>query len=78
MPKYIDSSSPSFCRLESSFDIGGREMECSTKEGNFVYDPYEMDETLVTEFDLVCGSQYKARGDMIRFRKYHETSISLR
>ncbi len=47
------------CSLPSNFDFTASPLECETKEGNYIYDDFEMDDTVVTEWDLVCDDEFK-------------------
>lgn len=55
------------CNMYSSFDLTSRAIECDTKQGNFIYDDFEMDFTVVTEFDLVCDDQFMVVGFFLSF-----------
>ncbi len=49
------------CSSSAVFDLAASPVECETEDGNFLYDDFEMDETVVTEWDLVCDREYQAR-----------------
>ena len=69
----LDDGNPDYCQYSpivaplenstcpiSSFDLEGNPVECPS-DGPWYYEPYEMDSTVVTEFDLVCDDQYKVK-----------------
>ncbi len=53
----VEPLSNGSCPL-SVFDLSGSPVKCDPNSG-FVYDDFEMEETVVTEFDLVCDDQFK-------------------
>ncbi len=57
-PPFANASSDT-CFSKSVFDLDGRVVDCDTSDGNFLYKSFEMDETIVTEWDLVCDDQFK-------------------
>ena len=48
------------CSL-NDFDLGGDPILCDAKETNVVFDEMPMKSTIVTEFNLFCNEEYKAK-----------------
>ena len=60
---------PGKCTIDD-FDMTGDPVLCDARKMNVIYEGFAMKSTIVTEFNLFCNEEYKARYSMIPYVKY--------